>query len=349
LLDFLGKCELPKPCREMLQTAVPICLEVMPADRHKFQVEVLDKVGALLASVEAGKRGDISANEAELAEVTAEKETATADVNAKKATSDAEKSKCDEKGKVVDSVREVSNAAAKALKEAQGAQEAFDAKKAGLAAEQENFAKLLAEVFQPLKEGTLQGNWQKRNKQITELKKKLSELGAQDSLGDALTATLKMTPEKREGTFAKATMQFAEEYFNKHTAKVAQDIAGLDAEAASLQATTASAEGTVAEKKAALDAVEKEWDEMQDVWVAADKEAALAAKGLSQIENRIPRVNKNIDKAKDSLEKFLELPALYSKLKENSTAVPEEPEEEKKEAEEENAAGEGEKAEEMQE
>merc|ERR1719263_2000743 len=101
----------------------------------------------------------------------------------------------------------------------------------------------MTDVFEPLKDNAHAGNWRHRNKLVGELAKKLSELGAQESLVDALATTLKMTPEKREGTFAKATMGFAQEYFTKHTAKVAQDISALDAEATSLQAATASAEG----------------------------------------------------------------------------------------------------------
>lgn len=213
-----------------------------------------------------------------------------------------------------------------------------------MSSEQEGFAKLLADVFTPLKEGTFQGNWSKKNKHMNELKKKVIELGCQESLGDALVATLKMTPEKREGSFAKVTIQFVEDAFTKHTAQVAQDIAGLDSEAESHKSAIAAADATLAEKKAALEALEKEWNEMQDVWVEKENALAKATKELKSIETRIPRVMKNIDKAQADLDKFLEVPALFAKLKEKSTAaeeeeVPEVPEaepaaeEDKKEAE----------------
>jgi len=73
---------------------------------------------------------------------------------------------------------------------------------------------------------------------------------------------------------------------------------------------------------------------MQDVWVGLDKEAALAVKSLNQLEARIPRVQKNIDKAKADLEKFMELPQLFAKLKEHSTMAPVEEEAEEENAEE---------------
>lgn len=216
------------------------------------------------------------------------------------------------------------------MTEAQDAQKAFNGKKAALLTEQDTFAKLLADVFQPLKEGTLKGNPAKQKKLVGDLKSKLKELGAQTALGDALAATLKMTPAKRSGTFAKTTIEFTEEYFTKHTAKVAQDIAGLDAQAASHDTAIAAAEAVLAEKKAASDVVEKEWDAMQDVWIGLESEAATANKELKQIEARIPKVERSVAKTKADLEKFLEIPTLFSQLKLHSTAVEvleEEPEE----------------------
>lgn len=342
LLDFIKSVkELPKPCRDMLVAAVPHCLEVVEADRHKFESDVLARVEALVRDTECKKRDAVSALEAELAQVEGEKAKAFADAEAKKMTATGKQNECDEKGKVVDGHREVVKAAQDALTAAQKEQEGFDAKKTGLFAEQENFAKLLAESFQPLKDGSHTWNGSQRNKQIGMLKKKLLELGAQESLADAMAAALKDKPEKREGAFAKATMQFSEELFAKHTAKVAQDIAGLDAEAAGIGAVTSAAEADLAQKKEALDVVSKEWDAMQDQWLSVEKESAEAAAALKRIENEIPDVTESIETAKAALEKFLEIPALFLKLKEHSTAVHEEPAEEAAEEAAEPAAAEG--------
>lgn len=162
----------------------------------------------------------------------------------------------------------------------------------------------------------------------------MSELGAQDSLADGLATTLKMTPEKRAGTFAKATIQFAQEIFDKHTAKIAQDLSALDAEEASLKAAVAQEEATSADKKAALEVVDKEFDAMQDIWMGLDKTRAEAAKTEKQVESQLPRAQKNIDKAKADLEKFNTcIVTLFAHLKEFSTAPAEaepEPEEEDK-------------------
>lgn len=328
LLDFLGKCdEIPKSCREMLQVSVPICLEVVEAERHKLQVEVLERVAALLATVEGKKREHIAAVKSELKETETERDGKKADSEAKKATSASKQAECEEKGTVVGAAKEVLAAAEKVLVDSTQAQEDFNTKKDGLGAEQDNFAKLLSETFQPLKEGTFQGKGAQKTKAMTELKKKLVELGAQESLGDALVATLKLPMEKRDGSFATVMLKFVEEAFSAHTAKVAQDIAGLDTEAATHSSAITAAEASIADKKAALEVVQKEYDELQAAWMALEAEATQAARALKSVEVRIPRVEKSIDKAEADLEKFMEVPALFSKLKEKSTAVPDEPEE----------------------
>merc|ERR1719230_1523745 len=106
-----------------------------------------------------------------------------------------------------------------ALEEARKHVDTFNAKKADMLAEQEGFAKLLSDDFKSLKDGTFLGNWQRKNKVIMELKKKLLDVGGQQSLADAMAAALKLKPEQRNGTFAKAAMQWVEDYFAKQTAK----------------------------------------------------------------------------------------------------------------------------------
>jgi len=334
ILNFIGKCDdIPKPCRELLQASVPFCLEVVESDRHKFQVEVLDRVAKLLAGVESTKRATVAEGEGALAVLNAEKDKAEADVTEKETAATAKEGECKEKEKIVDAAREVFHGAQSVLKGAQKEEGEFNKKKAGLIAEKDSFDKLMTEVFEPLRDNTHKGDWRKRNKLIADLQKKLSDLGAQESLSDALGTTLKMTAEKREGTFAKATMEFAQEYFNKHKVKVAQDISALDGEEAGHKAAVAKEEATVAEKKAALDVVEKEWDAIQDIWLALDKTRAEAAKSQKQIENQIPRAQKTIDKANEALDKFMEVPTLFARLKEKSTAAAEEPEPEEENAE----------------
>jgi chromosome segregation ATPase len=341
LMNFLSKCDdIPKPCKEMLHTAVPLCLAVTEADRHKFQSEVLDFVGALLATEEGKRRDAISAVEAELKAAEEEKAQAGANDEAKKATAASKSSECEEKRKVVDAAQEASDAAQKTLKDAKAADAAFNGKKAGLLSEQTNFAKLLAEVFQPLKDAALKASGHKRNKIVAELKKKLVELGAQESLGEALVSISKMTPEKQKGSFAQVSLKFAEEFFTAHTAKVAKDIAGLDEEAAGIASALVAGEAKCTETKDALDVVTKERNEMSEVSSGLSAESRQASKSLKQIESRITKITRSLEKCQVDLTNFLDLSALFSKLKELSTAAPQELEEA---GQEDNDAGEGEK------
>lgn len=344
ILEFIAKCqEVPKPCREMLQVSVPICFEVVESNRHKFQVKVLDQVAKLLAGRESVKRRVVTDAEGELAKMKTDQQKAAADVASAKAAADAKQAECDKEGKVVDAAREKSNNSSLALKEAQKAAADFDKKKVELFMEQDNFNKLMTEIFERLKNDKQLSNGRQRNKFIAELQGKLSEVGAQESLVDALASTLKMAPEKRAGTFAKATIGFAQEYFDKHKAKVAQDIASLDAEEAGHRTAVTREEAAAVERRAALECVEKDWDGMQEVWIGLDKIRAEAARGEKLLENQIVRAQEAIDKAQADLEKFMQVPTLFAELKEKSTtaaADEPEPEQEQDDAEGKDAQGE---------
>jgi len=285
----------------------------------------------MIKDTEGKKRDAVTGCTGDLAQLTSDKDKAFADAEAKKSVATSKENECKEQEKVVDAATEVMRAAEQALTTAQQNQEAFNNKKAALFTEQDNFAKLLSDSFQPLKDGTHAWNGTQRNKQVSLVKKKLLELGAQESLADALVVALKDKPEKREGAFAKATMQFTEEAFAKHTAQVAQDIASLDPEAAVFAATIADTEAALAEKKAALQVVQTAWDATQDVWLQLEKDSGEAASALKKIECEIPNAMQFIDFAQAALDKFLEIPALFLKLREHSTAVAEDPDEEAEE------------------
>jgi len=326
LLAFLSTAEgMPKVSREMLQIGLPLCLEVSESERHKFQLEVLDRVAALLSETECKRREGIRSMEASFNEIEGEKNKALGNVDAKKAVASAKQSECDEKGKLVDAAEEAKAAALTALEEARKQVEAFNAKKSDMLAEQEAFAKLLSDDFKSLKDGTFLGNWQRKNKVIMELKKKLLDVGGQQSLADAMAASLKLKPEQRQGTFAKAAMQWVEDYFAKQTAKLVEDISALDTEEAGLKEGVQAADKVVMDKKGDLQQIKKEWDQLQDVWVKLEEDVALAARDLKSLETQLVPVVKAIEKAKTELDKFLELPALFTKLRAQSTAVAEEP------------------------
>jgi chromosome segregation ATPase len=121
---------------------------------------------------------------------------------------------------------------------------------------------------------------------------------------------------------------------------VAKDIAGLDEEAAGIASALVAGEAKCTETKDALDVVTKERNEMSEVSSGLSAESRQASKSLKQIESRITKITRSLEKCQVDLTNFLDLSALFSKLKEFSTAAPQEPEEA---GQEDNDAGEGEK------
>lgn len=326
LLAFLASAaDMPKSSREMLQVALPLCLETAQSDRHKFQVEVLERISGLLEDAENKKREALAALEASVADMQVQNDSAAASVESKKALSAGKKAECDAKGLVVDEARAAEKDAQGAVNTAQEQAAGFQSKRTDMFAEQEAFAKLLSEGFQPLKEGSFAGNWQKRNKVIAELQKKLLQLGSQQSLADAMAAALKRKPEDRDGAFAKAAMQFVETEFNKYTEKLSQDVSGLDAEEANIKAAGVSGEAALAAKKEERERLEKEWDEMQDVWVKLEEDVANAANSAKSIEVELPDLKESVEEAKAELEEHKALQALFLKLREQTNVVPELP------------------------
>jgi len=243
----------------------------------------------------------------------------------KKAVALAKQSVCDERGRLVDAADDTANASQQVSAQAQQKVEAFSVNKSEMLMEQESFTKLISDDFQSLKEGTWQGHHSTKAKVIGELKKKLLDIGSQQSLADALAAALKLKPEQRSGAFAKAAMGFVEECFANHAAKVAQDISALDSEEGSLKHAVVLADAELAEKKGELQRKKKEWDELQDVWVKLEEDAAEASRSAKRLELEMPKLTKAVEKAKLELEKFLELPSLFARLRAQSTAAPEEP------------------------
>lgn len=322
LLALLASIDdIPKTCRDMLQVSLPHCLGVAEEDRHHFQKQVLDSVAGLMADIEAKKRTAITEAQAQLASIQAEKDSLTTELEAQTTATASKKAECDEKSKSVDAASEVVKSAKETLAVAQKAEETFEGKKSGLLAEKDSFAKLLEEVFKPLKECTIT-KWQTRNKLIAELQKQTESIGLEGSLGDALVATLKLKPEQREGTFAKTALQYAESSFTKHTDKIAQDIAGLDAEAAGHKDAIAAAEAAIAEKTSELQKVEKEWDDIQNEWVTLENACAEVTRKLTATDLKASEATAEVDSSQKMLTDFLELPELFAKLKEPPVPEP---------------------------
>lgn len=318
LACLAAEAGLPKPCMEMLQLSLPRCLKAVASERHSFETRILEFVTSVFIDIESKRREAIAKEQAELSSVQAEQETSAADLEKKRTIASERKGECDLKAKAVEAASAAVQEANEAHTAAQQAQEDFVAHKEKLYGDQEGFAKFVADVYQPLKDGAFASkDWRKRNQSIAEVQIKVTDLGLEESLRDALGATLKIKPMDRE-EFAKGVLEYAERFFEEHKQKVSEEIASLDATAAAHAEAVTVAKSSLEEKQGELQALEKAWDEMQNEWVTLEDGCAEATRIVQGFEIKLPEITKRIAKATAELEKFLEMPALLSSLKDPS-------------------------------
>jgi hypothetical protein len=322
LLDALAGVEhIPKPCRELLQIALPYCLATSPSERHKFQLEMLDRITTIFDNIEEQRWVALSEEESQMASVQAEKDAAALDLETKQAATSQKKNECDEKSNHVNAAKDELAQAKKATTSAEKQDEEVGANKAKLDAIQESFQGILKESWQPLKDGAFPGTqWSKRNKTITEFMKKMTEqVQMEGSLLDALEVTLKTKPEQRS-SFALVALEHAEDCYKDRTESIAREISSVTEERNAHQATIEAATAAQHEKEKLLEDAVKERDAEQCQWVDLENTAAVAKQMLQNMENKVEDAKTIVSSLTDELEKFREIPALLSKLKCPNTA-----------------------------
>jgi len=320
LLEALGLVDLPKTCRELLQTALPHCLATSPSERHKFQLVMLDRITTMFDNVEEQKRATLNEEESQLASIRAEKDAAAADLETKKEATLNKKNECDEKSSSVTGAKEDVTKATEAVSAANQQAEELATKKAERVAAQEAFQDLLKESWQPLKDGALNTgtSWQKRHKAIADFLKKASEqVQMEGSLLDAIEATLKMKPEQRT-KFAQLALEHAEDCFKNHADSIVQQTSVLAEEEVAHQAIIEAAKTSLVEKEKQQEDAEKDWESEQNKWVDLENIAAEAASKLKNTENKLDDASKIVESLAGELQYFVEIPALLSKLKDGS-------------------------------
>jgi hypothetical protein len=326
VLAAIAAAELPKPCRDMLQAALPHCLSTPSAARHKFQLEVLDRIAGIFAIVEEKRRKELEDAEAKLASVQLDKDNASTDCENKKADATSKKGESDEKGRSVEEASQAVQIASDAVKVARQELEDSQARKQGLLQTKEDFQKFFDEMYHPLKVGTFGGSeWRKRNKVITEFSQKVNAIMTfEDSLLDAAEVVFKTKPDQRE-PFALATLDFVEKAFTIHTEKLAAELLSHDQEAESRKSAIEDAEAVVLEKKSQKQQAEQEWDAIQNVWVDSENTSAEAVRTLKDFEMKLTEAGKEVDIAKEVLEKIIAVAELLAKLKEPAEVETEAP------------------------
>jgi hypothetical protein len=316
LLAALEQAEhVPKACRDMLQMALSRCLSTSCSERHKYQAELLDGISNVFAQMEEQKRTARGEAMAKVVSLQAEKEAVSTDMVAKKSSASSKKELSDEKGKFVEEAASAVKAAEIAVADAQKMQSDCEAQSKQLSADLGNFEELVSVHYTPLKAGTFAGNeWRKRNKVLGELLQKLSEASIEGSLLDAMDMVLKTKPDQRSA-FSVLVLEHAEAFFASHKEQMVQQRSGLDEQANTHQKAHEAAQGVLDEKISTKKKAEEEWDTEQNEWVDLENKAAEAERSLKDLENALDEANEEVEALNNDLEKFLEVPALFAKLK----------------------------------
>jgi DNA repair exonuclease SbcCD ATPase subunit len=317
LLEALvGVDSLPNPCRQLLQVALPYCLATPPSDRHKFQLQMLDRITTIFDSIEEQRRAALNEEEGQLVSAQAEKDAANVELEAQRAATSKKKEECDEKGKHASTAKESFAQHKEATNSAEKQAEELVSNKAKLEATQESFQGILKDCWEPLKDGVFPGTqWAKRNKTIVEFIKKMGDqVQMEGSLLDALEVALKIKPEQRT-SFALLALEHAEARYKDRAECLTQEISALADARQAYQAAIDNAKSAQDEKQKELEDAEKDWDMEQSQWVELENSVAAAAQALEKKEDKVQDSKTVISSMTDDLEKFREIPALLSKLK----------------------------------
>jgi len=277
ILLALAECEKTAASADTLQAALPHCLAAAKEDRHGFQTKVIDHALSALSTLQDDARADLAEAEAAAENFRSKSAEAQADFDSKQLVANARKEEVESKAGEVKKYQDEMNAVTGEVKAEIEKKDAFLASKATLGEEQEAFQKVLDDLWQPLKAYSFTPQqWRKRDKVCSELIEKMAPLSLEESLLDALRATLKLKVEQRSA-FAQRAVACIEEAFTKHQAFLADRVTGAAAEEETLGAAVNAAEEKLRVAKEKLEVQDKEDIDLQNTWVDLEN-TALAAK-----------------------------------------------------------------------
>lgn len=276
ILLALAECEKTAASADTLQAALPHCLAAAKEERHGFQTKVIDHALSALSTLQDQARSDLAEAEAAAENFRAKSVEAQADFESKKLVANARKEECESKAGEVKKYQEEVSAITSEVKAEMEKKDAFLASKATLGEAQQAFQKVLDDSWQPLKACSFTPQqWRKRDKACNDLIEKMAPLSLEESLLDALRATLKLKVEQRSA-FAQRAIACIEEAFTKHQALLADRVTGAAAEEEALGAAVAAAEEKLCVAKGKLEVQDKEDIDLQNTWVDLENTAQAA-------------------------------------------------------------------------
>merc|ERR1719433_745390 len=313
---------MPEGDRELLRAAAPHSLRVVRAERHEFQQDMVKLLRNAFADIETVRRESVRVNEERVEEAAAKRERTAKEQAAVEAT--------------VDDKKAANVAQSKALKEAQdavaGATAHLVAERAKLcesqAAREERAARavemrrIMAEVWQPLRDASFAGKeWRQRDKVIEVLMRSLGE-GLPVSLERALPVALRKKSGEGHGPFAQKAVEAGEVALQVRMDTLTEELAAAEAQVAKQAEAIAAAEAAeAAASEAAAVAMEAS--------IAADNEQLAAGEVLRGLRERLPELDAEateaaleLEAARQRLSQFLELAARFARLEEGTPAAP---------------------------
>lgn len=268
---------------DTLQAALPHCLTGAKEECHSFQIKILDLTTTALKSLEEDARTALAEAEVAAEKLRTDSASTQADFESKQLAAKAAKEACEAKTLEIEKFGKDVDAAKDEVKAEIAKKDAFLATKATLSSDQEDFQKTLEELWQPLKACTfLSQQWRKRDKSCTELIEKITPLSLEESLVEALKATLKLKVEQR-CAFAQRTLAVAEEAFTKHQALLADRIAGAAGEEAAREAAVAAAEAKLVVEQGKLAEQDNQDIELQNVWADLETKSGEAKSSVEAL------------------------------------------------------------------
>lgn len=315
ILAALSGSEQTANSCDILRAALPHCLAEAPEQRHSFQAKMLDLTASALVSLDASARKGLEEAEAAVTKLRTDATVNRADFEVAQNLANAKKEQSDAKGLEVEALKTNVNASKTEVKTAEQKKEAFLTSKATLVTDQEAFQKVMEEIWQPLKTCAISGQqWRKKEKLNIELFEKLAPLNLEESLVEGLMVALKLKIEQRSA-FAQRAIACAEEVFEKHTALLAERIAGSAAEEAACDKDVADAEAKLQVAQGEHSAQDKEWDELQNVWAELETKSKEAETKASDTDVEVQDALEDVEASKAELESAVGVSASFEALR----------------------------------
>ncbi|CAE8622968.1 unnamed protein product [Polarella glacialis] len=329
ILELISQASgVSEACREMLLAMSPHCLKSAKSSRHEFQHQMVEVLSKVVAGVEAEQTSAVQAAEAEVSEMTSQKEAAANVATAAQEATEVATTERDAKDAAMRSAGQAATDADVAQAAARNSVASLESEREELVAGKSEYEALISGTWADLKAGSIPGQkWRERAKLITGVVEMLEKVGLDASLKDGLPVALKTKPSER-GKFAEQTVEYAEALLLKHVAATEAKLGSMDSEAASRAQAVTGAEAALAAATHLKEQSEEATAAAEATLVEKTKELAAARKAEKALEPKAKHVNVAWEDAKRSLEEVQALASKFQALCEEPAPTAAEAEEE---------------------